>query len=172
MSKRIDENKSGEKLALCFGRGVVSSQKDFDKYYIDYEVKKVARKTGDGEDDFVIEDKVIVHRRLISEVVNAEADQVGVEAYLRRLALSGESIPDVVTSDEVVDYTKFPQTTAEQMKMQDNALAAFEKLPKELTQGMTYEQFLQSDIQKLLDDYYAKVAAAKTETQAKESEVK
>lgn len=121
-------------------------QDDFDQYYLDYEVKSIAKKVGPGDEDYVIEAKVIEHKRSINEVVNAEVNDVGVEAYIRRMSLSGlDPMAPVEVSDQVIDYTKVPQTTGEMVEMANNALSAYEKLPAEIRNGMSYEEFMASD---------------------------
>lgn len=139
----------------------VPQEKGFDKYYIDYEIKNKVKKTGEGDEDYVIEPVIIEHKRLIKEVVNAEVSDVGVEAYLKRLAASGESLPDVGYSDiskaPIVDTTKFPETTGDFVKMSNDAKARFAKLPRELTNGMSYEEFISADMSKLISSYLNKV---------------
>lgn len=139
----------------------VPQEKGFDKYYVDYEIRNKVKKTGEGDEDYVIEPVIIEHKRLIEEVVNAEVSDVGVEAYLRRLAVSGESLPDVAYSDiskaPVVDTTKFPETTGDFVKMTNSARERFSKLPRELTQGMSYEEFVNADMSKLISSYLNKI---------------
>ena len=106
---------------------------DFDKYYIDPEYKEVYQKAGidkDGEEFGVVVLKVISKKRDISEYINSQADTVGVEAYMRALAVQGESLEDYSTSvkDEVVDYSQMPETLAEVMTAGDKAKAAFANL--------------------------------------------
>lgn len=128
-------------------------QKDFDKYYIDRVIKQVVQKTGDGEDDFILVDKVVETKRDIAQVINAQADEVGVDAYLRPYLASGEQIPAVQVSDNISDFTQFPETLAEVAAVGELARANFNKLDPKLTKGKSYEEFITSMTQEAFTEY-------------------
>lgn len=145
---KIDAN--GVVLAK-FGAACVRSfegQKDFDQYYVDRVIKQVAKKVGPGEEDFIIEDKVIETKRDIEKVINAQADQAGIGAFMKYYEVIGEAPPSVVVTDKVQDFTGFPEDLAGASDVGMNAMAAFKKLPKELTKGQSFEEFVGSMDQK------------------------
>lgn len=133
---------------------------DFDKFYLDIEYKDVYKKAGidkDGEEYGVIETKAIVRKRDIAEFINSQADTVGVEAYMRALAVQGESIEDYSTKvdhDKVVDYSQMPESLADVMTSGDKAKDAFAKLDPALKgDHTTIEGFLNSLTQDKIDAY-------------------
>ena len=84
---------------------------DFDKYYIDCVYKDIYRKVGidaDGEEYGVLEVKAVEKKRDIAEYINSQADTVGVESYMKALAIQGVSGDDFFTNvdlDKVQDFT-------------------------------------------------------------------
>ncbi|QCS36571.1 hypothetical protein [Capybara microvirus Cap3_SP_468] len=136
----------------------VNVQSDFDQYYFENEVVKKFVKTGvdnEGDDVGYIQEKVIVHKRLIKDVVAQDADSVGVEPYLKMMALSGQSLPDVSFTDEINDFTQFPEDVGDAMRLGDKANALYASLPEEIRRNYTLDQFMQSDYEKIVSDYLA-----------------
>lgn len=140
-------------------------EKDFDKYYIDRVVKQVVNITGEGEDDYIIVDKVIETKRDIAQVINAQADDVGVDAYMRPYLQSGESIPAVKVEEKVQDFTQMPETLADAVAIGERAKAAFKTLDPKLTKGKSYEEFILSMTQEAFSEYIKSFIPKKEETQ-------
>lgn len=133
---------------------------DFDKYYFDPEYKEVYKKAGidkDGEEFGVIETKQILHKRDISEFINAQADTVGVEAYMRALTVQGDSIDNYNTQidlEKVSDYSDMPDTLADVMTAGDKAKEAFANLDPALKGShTTIEGFLGSLSKETIENY-------------------
>ena len=150
---------------------------DFDKYFLDIELKDIYRKAGidqDGEEFGSIEHKVIVKKRDISDYINSQADTVGVAAYIRALAVQGESIDDYSTSvdEKVVDYSDLPDSLAEVMLVGDRAKEAFANMDPALKGShTTIEGFLNSLSKDVIDAYIkGKVDAAFPKEAPKEGE--
>ena len=151
------------KSQVCKGpfgaRITYEGQKDFDKYYYDVTEKEVFKDTGEKDEDGnalgTIEKKLIVKKIDIQEYLNSQADTVGVEAYMKALALQGASI------DEVDDFSEMPEDLAGVMLAGEKAKAAFAQLDPVLKgDHTTPEGFLNSLTQEKLDSYIqAKIEA-------------
>lgn len=155
-------------LNPIFGASCVRSfegQKDFDKYYIDLVVKQVIKRTGEGEEDFIIVDKEILTKRDIAKEIHAQAGDAGIDAYLKNFELTGvspiESFAGV--SDEIIDTTKMPQTLADAQLLAKKTGELFESLPRELVGKMSYEQFIANFTQEKFDEYIASITPKKEE---------
>lgn len=135
------------------------AKKDFDKYYDDVSVKEVYRSAGidaDGVEFGVIERKLIVKKIDIDELINSQADTVGVAAYMRALAVQGDSVDNYATqvSDKIDDYSEMPDTLADTMMLGDKAKEAFDKMDPALRGNhTTIEGFLNSLSKESLEAY-------------------
>ena len=138
-----------------------SKQVGFSKYYIDREVKEVFKSTGqkdaDGSELGVVVLKVIDHKVDIAELLESQRDTVGVDAYVKALALQGENINDyatVIDQEKVNDFSKMPDTLADVMTAGDKAKAAFAKMDPALKGNhTTIEGFLNSLTKESVDAY-------------------
>lgn len=170
MSERKTElEETGE---IVFGPSCVRSFKgrnDFDKYYVDVVVKQVVKKTGDGEDDYILVDKVIETKRDIAKEIHAQSGDAGIDAYLKSFEITGQSPIESFrgVSDEVVDYTQMPDNLADAQMLAKNSGDLFAGLPKELVGKMTYEQFISSFTQEKFDEYIKSI----TPSESKKEEV-
>lgn len=145
---------------ICFGALAArkfEGQKDFDKYYIDREIKQVVRKTGEGEDDYIIVNKVIETKRDIDKVIQAQAADVGIEAFMRNYEVTGESMPDVKVGDDVQDFTDMPDSLADAVLLGEKSRKLFDSLPKELRGKMGYEEFISSFTNEMFDAFIEKI---------------
>lgn len=144
--------------------------KGFAKYYYNYEVKQVVKKVGEGEDDFVLEDKIITHRDLIQSVLDAQADQVGVYNIIERAVRTGDNSllksAQVHVSDEILDITNAPTDLADGLHKAQASQAAYASLDPALTKGRTLEQFLLT----ITPDEFAAWQASLKKTEKKEGD--
>lgn len=157
MARNVDKE-TGE--IILFGPACARSfegRKDFDKYYIDREIKQVVKKTGEGEEDYILIDKVIETKRDIDKVINAQASDVGIEAYLKNYEVTGEAMPDVVVSEDVQDFTNMPGSLAEAALLGEKSRKLFASLPADLKGKMTYEEFVTSFTNEMFDAFIAKM---------------
>lgn len=151
---------------VIFGAGCLRSfkgQDNFDKYYIDKTIKKVVRKIGDGEDDFIIEDKIVESKRDIAEEIHAQAGDAGIDAYIRQYEKIGEPIPEVEVTDDVQDFTEMPESLADAVLLGETSRQLYASLPKELRGKMSYEEFITSFTQEKFDAYIASLIPPKEE---------
>lgn len=142
---------------IC-GAGCVRSfdgQKDFDKFYIDRVIKQVVKKTGDGEDDYILVEKIIESKRDIAKEIHSQSGDVGIDSYLKSFELTGESPIESFkgVSSEIVDYTKMPDNLADAQLLASKTGDLFASLPKDIVGRMSYEEFIQSFTQEKFDAY-------------------
>ena len=145
---------------VCFGALAArkfEGQKDFDKYYVDVTIKQVVKKTGEGEDDYILIDKEIETKRDIAKVIRAQFADVGIDAYLKNYELSGEPMPEVVVGDEVQDFTNMPGSLAEAALLGEKSRKLFDSLPSELKGKMGYEEFISSFTNEMFDAFIEKM---------------
>lgn len=136
------------------------AKKDFDKYYLDITEKEVFKSTGEkdeeGNDLGVSEKKLIIKKIDISEYLESQATQVGIDHYIKNLALQGVDINEFNTlvNDDVVDLSNAPDNLADIALAGDKAKAAFASLDPALKGNHTsIEGFLNSLTQEHIDSY-------------------
>ena len=139
-----------------------SKQDNFDKYYYDVSEKVVFKSTGQKDDDgndLGVADSVFVVKKVdIKELLDSQKDSVGVEAYVRSLALQGDDIDSYNTQvgEQVNDFSEMPETLADTMLLGDRAKRAFDSLDPELKGGhTTIEGFLNSLSKDVVEKYIA-----------------
>jgi len=133
-------------IVCGFGvRKTYEGQKDFDTTYKEVTIKQRVKRVGDGDNDFIIEEYEEVKEVPIREVIDAQVDSVGIEAYMRPYQLAGVDIPGVEVSDDIQDFSQFPEDPADVIKIGDAMLDNFNKLPADLRgDAKTPEEFLAS----------------------------
>lgn len=162
LEKKLD---TGEVVCGFLVRKDYEGQKDFDQTYKEVTIKKRVKKIGEGEEDFIIEEFEEVKEIPIKEVLAAQAEDVGIEAYMRPYDLAGQPLPDVRVGDDVLDVSQFPEDPADVMKVGDQMMANFYGLDPLLRgDAKTPEEFLNSITDEKLKAYYeAKLNAGKKE---------
>ena len=153
MSKSVD---SGE-IVCGFGvRKDYEGQKDFDQTYKEVTIKRRVKKIGDGDEDYILEEYEEVVETPISEVIGAQVDSVGIEAYMRPYLMVGQELPGVEVTDRVQDFTQFPEDPADAMKVGDAMVAAFNNLDPALRgDAGSVEEFLNGLTKEKIDAYIA-----------------
>lgn len=169
MSKEINFSKSVNTLFNpCIPQNYLPPVADcvFDdsddaKYIISHELKDKVVKTGDGEDDFVIEQKFVETSRVNrQEYIDSFKDDVGVLNILRKVELTGDitllnervraSVPvDEDGKEKVVDVSGItdPEAVRNGLKNVSDVLA---KMPTDLKeailnlQGEELDEFLKN----------------------------
>ena len=120
-------------------------QDKFDEFYIDYEIKQVVKKIGEGEEDFIVEDKIIEHKRDIVQEINAQADQVGVYNLMKRIAMTKDDslMPEPMPKTGVTsDFTNVPDNLLDADLMAKERIKQFNALPDSLKKGRSFEEFV------------------------------
>lgn len=162
MDKLID---TGEIVCGFAVRKDYEGQKDFDQTYKEVTIKKRVKRIGDGDEDFIIEEYEEVKETPIQEVIDAQVDQVGIEAYMRPYLTAGEPLPGVTIGSDIQDFSQFPEDPADAAAVGDAMMAAFNNLDPELRgDAKSVEEFLNSITDERLKAYYeAKLNVGKKE---------
>ena len=147
---------TGEIVCGFAVRKTYEGQKDFDQTYKEVTIKQRVKKIGDGENDFVIEEYEDVKEIPIREVIDAQVDQVGIEAFMRPYQMAGLDLPGVEVSDNVDDFSQMPEDPADIIKVGDEMMKKFNSLPEDLRgDAKTPEEFFKSFSQEKFDAWLA-----------------
>lgn len=123
----------------------VKGQEHFDEYYITMRPKKVVKKTGEGEDDYVLVTKFVEEKQNIKELINSQSSEVGIYNLLDRVAKTGdESLLPKPHDDKngvLTDITGYPEDLMEAHRIANAGADAFMTLPEELKKGRSLEEF-------------------------------
>ena len=152
----IVDKKTGEAKQVDYE--APTGPKQYDQYYIKRQVKLVPVPVSEGSEDYVLEVKVIDNLEDIRQVIESQAEGVGLQAMLDKFNRTGDPsvLPQPVNpTDEVMDFTKLPQDNAEYFEYIHGLAAAYENLPIELRKDMTAEEFVKQVTQKQVDDFVA-----------------
>ena len=133
---------------------------EFDKDYVDIEIVDYVEKTGEGENDFVIKKKVVETRRPIAEVVNADAESVGVYNIIKQVLRTGDT--SLLPADDGkcnVDFVGAPENLMELKQMGVDAEKKFASLPDDLKGDLDMTTFVNSMTQEKFDQFLSAIAA-------------
>ena len=140
--------------------GVVwEGQKDFDTEYITRTLVNYAEKVGEGEQDYVIKQKVIEEKTSIQETIDADKESVGVYNIIKQVLRTGDET--LLPKDDgscQVDLVGAPETLMEVKNLGIQAEEGFSKLPGELTKGMDMTAFVQNMTQEQFDAFMKAIA--------------
>lgn len=141
---------------------------NWDTDYESIEIVDVVKKTGDGEDDYVLSKKVIVSYTPIQDVIDADKDSAGVAPILKQYAMTGDESLLPIDKGSQVDLVGAPSSLMEVEALGQKAKSAFGQLPSELVDGLDMKSFVESMTQEKFNQFIDAVAAR----QAKKQEVK
>ena len=159
----MEQKKASRVKGFSNNGAVWEGQKDFDQDYISIEIVDYAEKTGQGENDFVIKKKVVETRTPIKEVVEADADSVGVYNIIKQVMRTGDtSLLPVDKGDCNVDMVGAPETLMEVKALGQNAEKIFDQLPKELTKGLDMKAFVDNLTQEQFDAFIKAISDRST----------
>ena len=150
------ENKNKQVFNSPFApNGVVwEGQKDFDTEYVSIEIRDKVVKTGEGENDFIIEKVVHETRKPIQEVIDGDASSVGVYNIIRQVIKSEDS--SLLPADDGscnVDMVGAPETLMEVKALGQKVEKQFKALPNELTEGRDMRSFVENMSQEKFDAF-------------------
>lgn len=129
-------------------------QKGFDTEYVSIEIRDKVVKTGEGENDFIIEKCVYETRTPIEEVIDADAQNVGVYNIIKQVMKTGDtSLLPVDKGDCNVDLVGAPETLMEVKALGQKAEAQFKKLPESLVDGRDMVSFVENMSQEKFDAF-------------------
>ena len=139
-------------------------------FYLSAEILDKVTKTGDGPHDFIVEKVVTYTKQPIQEVIDADAQSVGVENVIRQFMKTGD--PTLLPRDDgkhSADYVGAPESLMEIKQLGDKAQLDFKKLPKELVKKMDMKSFVENMDQ---EQFNAFVKAVADRSSKKKEEVK
>lgn len=129
-------------------------QKNFDQDYISIEIVDVAKKTGEGDRDFVITKEVVVTKQPIAEVVAVDADSVGVYNIMKQFDKTGDvSLIPADKGQPFVDMVGAPENLMEVKALGQRAEEEFKNLPQDLVGGLDMVNFVNSMSQEKFDAF-------------------
>lgn len=127
-------------------------QKHFDTEYVSIEIRDRVKKTGNGEEDYILEKVVVETRTPIQEVIDADAQSVGVNNIIKQVLKTGDtSLLPVDTGNCNVDMVGAPDSLMEVKALGQKAESAFASLPKEITENRDMISFVENMSQEKFD---------------------
>ena len=133
-------------------------QGDWDETYKDIQLKKKLVPLGpadeNGEIPYVEELVEIVHETPIKDVIAAQEDSCGLEAYLKPYRLAGVNPPDVEFKEGVQDFTIFDG--GEDLRCSGMVEKIFSSLPQDLQAEYGSPEKLLKEINDAAIESYAK----------------
>lgn len=132
---------------------------NWDTEYVSISIVDKVVRTGEGDDDFIIQKVVVEDRQPIAEVVNADAESVGVYNIIKQVMRTGDT--SLLPADDgkcQVDLVGAPENLMELKQMGVDAEKAFNGLPKELTKELDMASFVNSLTQEQFDAFVKGIA--------------
>lgn len=127
---------------------------EYETEYKSIKIVDVVKKIGEGENDFIIEKKVIEDFTPIQDVIDADKESVGVENIIKQVMRTGDStLFPMDKGDCNVDLVGAPENLMEVKQLGIDAEAAFNKLPEGLVNGMDMKSFVNSMTQEQFDAF-------------------
>ena len=142
----------------------------FEQDYETIKIVDVVKKTGEGEQDYVIQKKVLVEKTNIQDVIDQDKDSVGVENIIKQVLRTGDtSLLPVDDGKCNIDLVGAPENLMEVKQLGVDAEKAFKGLPAELVDGMDMTSFVNSMSQEKFDQFIKAVAARNEKAAEKEN---
>lgn len=143
----------------------VASNTDYsiDNDIIKYKQIDVCIKTGEGEEDYVLQKKVVPYsKENRKEVIESYRNDVGILNILKKVALTGDNtLLDQRHNAIGIDCTNLPANYMEAFEALENGLVSFKDLPDDIKNKMSVDEFVKNYKQEDFDAYIqAKVNAA------------
>lgn len=145
-------------------RKTYEGEKDFDTTYKEVELKKRLVPLGpageDGEIPYTEEVIEIVHETPIKDVIAAQNDSCGLEAFLKPYRIQGIEPPDVSIGDGIQDFTQFDETG--DLRASGTVEKLFGSLPAEMqSEYGSPEKLLREINDAAIEDFAKKYIAEK-----------
>lgn len=167
--------KTQKRIKGFSNNGVVwEGQKDFDTEYVSIEIRDRVKKTGEGDNDFIVEKVVVETRTPIQEVIDADAQSVGVNNIIKQVLKTGDaSLLPVDTGNCKVDMVGAPENLMEVKAFGQKAEVEFKQLPREITEDRDMVSFIENMSQEKFDSLMNAIknrATAQEKKEVKENE--
>lgn len=156
-------------------RKTYEGEKDFDTTYKEVELKKKLVPLGpadeDGEIPYTEEIIEIVHETPIKDVIAAQEDSCGLEAYLKPYRVQGIEPPQVEIGEGVQDFTQFDDVG--DLRASGTVEKLFGSLPVEIqAEYGSPERLLREINDAAIEDFAKKYIAEKMKKSEEKEEVK
>ena len=115
---------------FCPNGATWEGQKDFDTEYVSIEIRDKVVRTGEGDNDFTIEKVVVETRTPIQEVIDADAQSVGVYNIIKQVMKTGDT--SLLPADDGncnVDMVGAPESLMDLKALGQKAERDFKALP-------------------------------------------
>ena len=130
-----------------------------DKYYYDVKLVDKVKKVEGSEDDFIIVKEEVVTKTDIKELIDSQADDVGLNNVLKQFALTGDPgvLPSGVNPNggDVLDCTQLPNDLIDADIYFKNMRAKFDALPDDIKAGRNFQDFMTTFTQAEFDKFVA-----------------
>lgn len=128
------------------------AQSKFEDNYESITILDKVEKTGEGDNDFVIVKTVQKDYTPIRDIIDADAESVGVYNIMKMVARTGDtSLLPVDKGDCNVDLTNAPEDLMQLKQIGINAQSAFNRLPEDITKGQDIANFINNMSQEKFD---------------------
>lgn len=136
---------------------VWEGQKDFDQTYKRITIVDSVEKI--GEDQYSVVKKVIEEEEPIADVIQADADSVGVYNIIKQVLRTGDqSLLPVDRGNPFVDAVGAPENLMELKALGQEAEKKFNDLPQDLVKGMDMKSFVENLTQDQFDAFVKAVS--------------
>lgn len=116
-------------------------------------------------DLYEIVEKFIVTKEVnLTSLTNSYKGQTGLEAVMKRVAITGDiSLLNTITTDKdsVFDATSLPKSYGEAVSASKKIEDIYSKIPDDLKNGMSVEDFISSITAEAIEAYVKKVSETK-----------
>lgn len=139
-------------------------QDNWDTDYISLEFKDIVKKTGEGDEDYVLVTKTIINKEPIDEVVARDSGTCSVRDIMEKVIRTGDQslIPAGMPKDGITnDYTHVPDNLLDLDNLNKEMAAKFEALPDELKKGRSFAEFCELINQDEFMQFIASIAPKK-----------
>lgn len=136
-----------------------------DKDIVTYETREVVKKTGEGDEDFIVINKVVeTSRKNRQDYINSFSSEVGILNILKKVALTGDDpynneYIEQRKGGQYIDATALPSNKTDAFKAVEHGVNVFDSLPEELKGKLSMEKFVEEFGQEAFDKYIEKVIA-------------
>lgn len=168
----VKETQQIKRVKGFSNNGVVwKGQDNFETEYDNIEIRDRVKRTGPGEQDFIVE-KFVVHTKTpIQEVVDADANSVGVNNIIKQVLKTGDTSLLPVDTGGEVDFVGAPETLMELKELGKQAEMKFKGLPEEITEGRDMASFVNNMSQEKFDSLMKAInGRASAQKEVKENE--
>lgn len=150
-----------------------TAKQEFDTKYEKISIVNAVKKTGTGENDYVVYKKVIREYTPIKEVVSADAESCGVQNIIKQVLLTKDTSILPVDKGVNADLLNAPENLMELKQRGIDAQQKFESLPQELVNGQSMTSFVENMSQERFNEFAKALAdrlAKKDKKEVKENE--